>query len=142
MRLRQLEESALVLKKIFTEARNTSTLLGWKSARMKSDRVMSVQNRDELRELGKKLIELEGLSERVSSAENLLNGYVLLARVLMHNMHGEHLTELSKQSASAYKQLEEGVEILLKWITHSVNLAKPKALSPVAKTNLIPEVHP
>jgi hypothetical protein len=130
-RLRKLEESACVLSKIFKEARITSSALAFKSSRIKNDHIMSVQKKSDLQEHAKKLIELENLADRLVQTEPLLAGFVHLSRVLMHNLDGAHISEMAKQSASAYRQLEDGIQILNDWIQHTLRLAKPVPLSPV-----------
>lgn len=129
--LRKLEESASVMVRIIRESRTTSTALAFKSGRLKSDRVMSVQRRDDLQELAKKLVELESLADRLIQAEPLLACFTNLSKVLMHNLDGDNLGVIAKQSASAYRQLEEGLGILGEWVQYTLRLAKPVPLTNV-----------
>lgn len=129
--LRKLDESASVLVRIIRESRQASTALAFKSGRLKSDRVMSVQKRDDLQELAKKLVELENLADRLIEAEPLLACFTNLSKVLMHNLDGDHLGVIAKQSAAAYRQLEEGLSILSEWVQYTLRLAKPVPLTNV-----------
>ena len=46
----------------------------------------------------------------------------------MHNLHGDHLTDLGQESAECYRQLSEGVSVLRDWLKHTLELARPVAL--------------
>ncbi len=128
--LRGLEESVQVLSRVIGQCRQTSVQLYLKSSGLKSEAIMSLSNRNELQEHGKKLIELEKLIERIVQTQPQLNVFSRLLKVLMHNLRGNQISELGKESANAYQQIQAGIEQLQLWITHTLELAKPKSVSP------------
>lgn len=128
--LREMAESSELLSKICEEASRTALLLNQKSAKLRSEKVMRVGDRDELRDLGKKLMELDGLIERLARTHPPLRAYSQMQKVLMHNLSAEQLSELGKESADCYRQIGDGVAILRDWLKHTLDLAKPKALRP------------
>jgi hypothetical protein len=47
----------------------------------------------------------------------------------MHNLKSDQLTTLGRESAGAYRQLNDGVAILRDWLSHTLTLARPKAVT-------------
>jgi hypothetical protein len=139
-KLRELNESSNVLAQIWGEAQTVAANLSSSSSRLKSDKVMNLADRNTLAELGKKLQELDGLADRLIKTHSSLQAFMLMSKVVMHNLRGEHLTDIGKESADAYKQLADGVKILRDWLKHTLDLAKPVAVRP----NLVkvPEIAP
>jgi ADP-heptose:LPS heptosyltransferase len=127
-KLRELNESVDVLLKILNEAKRTSLALAVRSSKLRSQVVMEVQDQDELRNLGQKLMELDKLAERIARAQPALSAFAHMAKVLMHNLKGEKISELGQQSANAYEQLHQGVGIFKQWIDHTMALARPVAI--------------
>ena len=97
---------------------------------MKSDKIMGIQDREELRELGKTLMDLENLVDRIVKTQPALLPFSKMSKVLMHHLKGEHLTDLGKETADGYKQLRDGVQIFLDWVHYTLGLSKPMALRP------------
>lgn len=128
--LRELEESSGVFSQICDEAKKTAVAFHQKSACLKSEKVMHIKDREEIQQMGKKLAELDGLIERLGNAHRPLLGFSQMAKVLMHNLNGSQLSELGQESAEGYRQLQEGIQIVREWITHSLSLAKPMAIRP------------
>lgn len=126
--LRKLDQSAEVLAKICDEAKSTAARLHRRSSSLPSDRVMRVGDRDDLREMGHKLQELEKLMERVIAAEPSLSGFAHMSKVLMHNLSGAHLSDLGKETAESYRQLSQGVALVRDWVKHTLSLARPVAI--------------
>ena len=89
---------------------------------------MRLDDRNELRDLGKKMIELEKLVDRLALAQPCLKAFHQMSKVLMHNLRGDGLADLGKETASCYRQLNEGVSILKEWLQYSLKLAKPVAV--------------
>jgi ADP-heptose:LPS heptosyltransferase len=127
-RLREIDESSGVMAKICEEAGRTAASLTVRSARLRSDKVMQIQERDELRDLGRKLMELDALVERLGKTHPAMLAFSQMSKVLMHNLRGSHLADLGRESASCYRQLNEGVTILRAWVKHTLDLAKPVAV--------------
>jgi hypothetical protein len=126
--LRDLDEAALVLNKVCEEARRTALQIEGLSGKLKSDRLMPVGLREELQSLGRKLQELENLVDRLSNAQLPLKGFSQMAKVLLHNLKGDALKDLGRESALSYGQLAHGVQVLRDWISHSLNLSRPRIL--------------
>ena len=126
--LRQLDESAAVMLKICEQAMQYSILLNRRSSAMRSDKIMEIEDREQLRDLGMKLMDLDQLVERLAAADESLQPFAQMAKVLMHNLKGTHLSDLGRESADAYRQLSEGIKILREWISYTLNLAKPVAV--------------
>src|SRR5207245_370431 len=93
-----------------------------------SDKVMSIRERDELQDLGKKLMELDQLIDRMGKTHPALVGFSHMSKVLMHNLRGNGLSELGKESADCYRQIGDGVKMLREWITGTLDLVKPMAV--------------
>ena len=127
-KLREIDESSVVLSKICEEAGKTATQLNHRSAALRSDKVMGVHDREELREYGKKLMELDALVERLGQTHSPLQPFSHMSKVLMHNMRGNQLSDLGKESADSYRQIGDGVKILRDWVKHTLGLAKPVAI--------------
>jgi hypothetical protein len=127
-RLRELSESSMVLAKICEQAGRSAKDLKERSSRLRSDKVMGLKERDELRTLGRKLLDLDALVDRMGRAQPALVGFAQMSKVLMHNLNGEHLADLGQQSANCYRQLGEGVAILGDWLKHTIGLARPMAI--------------
>lgn len=129
-KLRELHESAEILLKICDRGSQTALTLHRKTSAMKSDKIMGVQDREELRELGKTLIDLENLIERLVKTQPALLPFSKMSKVLMHHLKGEHLTDLGKETAESYRQLKDGTQIFLDWARYTLSLSKPVALQP------------
>jgi len=126
--LRQLDETSVVLSKVYDEAISIAKRLHTKSANLKSEKIMRIKDREELREYGKKLIELDRLAERLGNTHKPLRAFSQMSKVLMHNLKSAHLSELGRESAESYKHLHEGVNIFREWVKHTLQLAKPMAV--------------
>lgn len=129
-KLRELDESSQLLSKICEEANRTALILNRRSARLRSDKVMRIDDREELNELGRRLRDLDLLIERLGKTHVPLQAFAQMSKVLMHNLQGEKLANLGKESANCYRQLAEGVKILRDWLKHTLQLARPVAIAP------------
>jgi ADP-heptose:LPS heptosyltransferase len=127
-KLRELSEAATVLAKICEQATRSAKELKDRSSRLRSDKIMRLQDRDELRVLGRKLMDLDALVERMGKVNPSLAGFAQMSKVLMHNLKSTHLADLGEESASAYRQLGDGVKILGDWLKHTIGLARPVAI--------------
>ena len=131
-KLRELQDCAQVLAKVCEEATRTANSLTQRSARLRSDKVMGIRDRDDLRDMGRKLIELDALVERLGRTNAPLQAFSHMYKVLMHNLRSEQLSEMGKESADCYRQLGEGVLIMAEWLKHTIGLEKPVALRVVS----------
>lgn len=132
-KLRELDEAAQVLNKICEQAGRSAKELRERSSRLRSEKIMGLRERDELRVLGRKLMDLDALVERMGKAHPGLLGFSHMAKVLMHNLRSTQLSDLGQESANCYRQLGEGVAILSDWLKHTMSLARPVALAPAPK---------
>ena len=128
--LRELEESTEVLSKICTQAILIGNTLGHRGSALKSPNLMSIQEREELQDLGRKLLELQKLVDRLGQTHHSLLGFSKMLAVQMHHLKGNHLGEMGKESAQCYKLLRDGVAIYSLWIKHTLSLTKPVAIRP------------
>lgn len=126
--LRELKESSDVLLKICEEARRTALTLKSKSTRLRSEKIMNLGAREELKALRRKLIELETLIDRLGKTHFLLLAFARMSKVLMQNIRNVKASNLGHECAESYQLLTEGVKILRAWITYTLNLAKPTSV--------------
>ena len=127
--LRQLEEASIVLIKICDEGKRTAQRLQMQSLKLKSEKIMRLRDREEIQSLGKKLSELDQLINRMASAQRPLRAFAQMSKVLMHNIRGVHLSELGRESAESYAQLNHGIGILRDWIKYTLEMARPVAVA-------------
>ncbi len=132
--LRELSESAEVLSKICEEAKRTAGTMHQKSSKLRSDKLMGIQERTEIQELAKKLQDLDELITRLGIAQESLAPFAQMAKVLMHNLRGEAIAELSRETAECYQQLGQGSAILGEWIKKTLGLVRPVAIVSEAKS--------
>ena len=118
-----------MLAKICDEAVRTAVSLNRRSSRLKSEKVMGIAERDELRDLGKKLIELDSLIERLGKTHAPLAAFSQMSKVLMHNLRSDQLSDLGRESADCYRQLKEGVTLFRDWVKFTLNLARPQLMT-------------
>lgn len=123
--LRSLQEAIEVLSKICEQATHTADQLYKKGTTLKSEKLMGLHDREELRVMGGTLLELETLMERVTKAQPQLKAFSQMAKVLMHNLKGNQLAELGKETASCYKRINEGITLFNDWVSHTLDLVKP-----------------
>jgi ADP-heptose:LPS heptosyltransferase len=127
-KLRELDESSSVLHKVCEEARKTALTLKLKSGALRSEKIMRLSDRDGIKELGRKLMELDTLMDRLGKTNPPLIPFSQMSKVLMHNLKSAHLSELGRESAECYRLLGDGVKILREWIQATLDLAKPVAV--------------
>lgn len=127
--LRHLDESAAVLLRICEQASLAAEALHQKSSKLKSERLMQITLKQDLADLGRKIIDLDRLIERLAPTHPVMQGFAQMAKVLMHNLEGEKLTQLGRESAEAYQQLAQGTKILRDWIQRTLELARPVAVT-------------
>lgn len=131
--LRELEESTTVLGKICVEGVRTAKALEQKTSQLRSERLMPVQEKQELSELAAKLGEIDILLERMGKTHAPLEAFARMAKVLMHNLSGDSPIELGREGAIAFDQLGQGTSLFRDWVKHTLKLAKPVALASVSR---------
>ena len=135
-KLRELQEACDVLAKICTQAEATALQLNLKSSGLKSEKVMQLPDREEIKELGKTLLDLEALIDRVTVQQPALKAFSQMVKVLMHNLKGNNLADLGKETSASYKQIQDGIRIFREWIGHTLGLVKPVSVRPASITPL------
>lgn len=128
--IRALEEPASVLTRVCQKAERIAQRLADRTARLKSDRVMSLRDREEVAELGASLRELDQLIQRLGMLQRPLVAFSHMSKVLMHNLRGDNLHVLGKETANAYRQLQDGAKVVQAWIKATLDLAKPAMVRP------------
>ena len=126
--LRKLSETSNVLEKICIEAEKASNELIRKSKKLRSEKLMKLEDRQVIESIGMKMQELDKLIERVGNSQTPLRAFSQMARVMMHNLAGDNLLEVGKEGATCYKNLKEGVKIFKDWVDFTLNMAKPRAV--------------
>jgi ADP-heptose:LPS heptosyltransferase len=126
--LRELSESSDVLAQVCDQANETAFAMAKKSGSLKSNAVMGVQDREEIKALAKTLYELELLIERLAQTHPALRTFSQMTKVLMHHLQSKKMSELGTETSLCYKQLGEGVAVFKQWILFSLHLAKPVAV--------------
>ncbi|MBS1963872.1 MAG: glycosyltransferase family 9 protein [Bdellovibrionales bacterium] len=127
--LRKLSEGIEVLDKIYGEIIRTADDLFRKTKTLKSEHLMKLSDREKIHELGKKLEELETLSERVGTAQEPLQAIHRLSKILMHNLTGKRVSEVAEETVGVYRFLRIGVGGLRNWTNHTLGLARPVAVA-------------
>jgi ADP-heptose:LPS heptosyltransferase len=127
--LRNLRESVEVLERVLTRASTAAGKLARRSARLRSDRVMGVEDRKEIEALGRELADLDGMIERLGGVQEPLKAFARMSKVLMHNLEGDRIAEIARDSADSYRQLHDGARILSEWLDHSLKLVRPMVVS-------------
>jgi ADP-heptose:LPS heptosyltransferase len=128
--LRKVSESVEVLQKICEEARRTAQQIQREASRTKSQKVMRVEDKSKLQELALKLSEIEKLLERLVKAQPCLSLFLATSRVMTHNLRGNEVEDLGRQTAQSWDQLLTGARIWKEWISHTLNITRPRAVRP------------
>ncbi|OFZ82464.1 MAG: hypothetical protein A2583_01670 [Bdellovibrionales bacterium RIFOXYD1_FULL_53_11] len=126
--LRQAEKQLAVLSRLLVEGHLMASSISRKSMSLHSQKIMDVRDRMEIQELGAKLAELDQHIDAATASHVVLEPIGKMSKVLMHNLHGNSLVEISRASAAAYQQLNHGAGILRDWIKHTLSLARPVAV--------------
>jgi len=135
-RIREITESLSVLDRLSLEGATVAKALHSAAAALKNQHLMTVEDRAVIEEHGKKLLEIETLMDRVVQVEPELRGLSEWYRQLMHNLNGETISQMAKESIHAFELVNEGVELMSLYARKTLELAKPKAVQPEAGSHL------
>lgn len=127
-RIRALNESLLVIEKISREARDTAGRLEATAKRTKAGYLMSVEERTEIEEAGKRLLEIEGLMSRMAQVEPELECMLIWYRQMIHNLKSDTIQGMAKETASAFDLVIEGLDLISAYTGKTLQQAKPKAV--------------
>ena len=128
-RVRELQESLVVLSKLTREGKLTALQLFADTEHLPSGNIMGVESRDLVEAAGKKIAEIEGLISRVVSVDPSLDCILKFYQILMHNLKGETISAMAKESAQAFELMDEGVEMISVYAQKTLEFAKPKSVA-------------
>ncbi|MBC7396348.1 MAG: hypothetical protein H7333_02800 [Bdellovibrionales bacterium] len=128
-RIRSVNDSVLLLEKLAQEGRQCALDLHKTAQKNKAGYLMSVEERDEIEHRGKKILEVESLIARVISVEPELRCLLKWYQQLMHNLQGETLAAMAKETVHGFDLIAEGVDLLLIYTRKTLELAKPKSVA-------------
>jgi hypothetical protein len=131
-RVRALRESLVVFERLCAQGKTTAQELSVCAEHIRSGYLMSLEDRDQVDACGKKLAEIEVLMERIVAVEPELACITLIYKVLMHNLNGNELSRLSKETVQAFELLSEGLELMGVYAAATLNRAKPKSVTAIA----------
>jgi ADP-heptose:LPS heptosyltransferase len=126
---RAMGESLRVIEQLCIEGKAACKELGAVASSIKNPKIMSVDDREKIDALGKKLLELEGLMSRVVNVESELRGFLSWYQQLMHNLGGATLEQMSKETIQAFDLVGEGAELVHVYADKLLAKAKPKAVN-------------
>ncbi|OFZ55357.1 MAG: hypothetical protein A2428_13535 [Bdellovibrionales bacterium RIFOXYC1_FULL_54_43] len=140
--LRALEESSRVMIQACEKGARLATELHDKSRELRSQKVMSLQNRTELNILAGELERIDKLVNQLGKLHPPLRLFPQMFTVLMHNLRGDRLSELGLESASCYRQLGVGASQLKDWLQFTLKMARPVVLRPASELPVAAEMVP
>ncbi|MCM0605058.1 MAG: hypothetical protein KA715_03135 [Xanthomonadaceae bacterium] len=126
--LRESADSLKVLSQIYDEAYRTAGRLQQKSQRLKSEKLMSLEERDQIQKLGAKLKELDMLSDRMGRVKPMLTIFPNMLKVMMHNVQGTTISQMAIEAQENYKMLQDGAKTMSDMVAHALSLSKPVAV--------------
>ena len=128
-RSREIKESLEVIEQLCVEGKTTAKALISTLATIKNHKIMSVEDRDAIETHGKKLLEIEGLFSRVVNVEVELKCFYVWYQNLMHNLNGQTLDQMAKETFQAFELVSEGAELVHVYVEKVLSLAKPKPIN-------------
>jgi ADP-heptose:LPS heptosyltransferase len=128
-RAREIGESLKVIDQLTVEGKVTSKGLSNSLSKIKNHKIMSVEDRDMIEAFGRKLLELEGFLSRVVQVEPELKCFFVWYQHLMHNLSGETLDQMAKETFQAFELVSEGAELIQVYVEKVLARAKPKSIS-------------
>jgi hypothetical protein len=139
-RIRALGESVTVIEKLSLEGRMTAIQLAKRTEEMRAGYLMSVEDRNEIEESGRRLLEIEGLISRVGQVEPELQCLLKWYQQVIHNLEGTTLAGMAKETAAAFDLVIEGVDLISAYSRKTLELARPKAVSSGKSAAITPEL--
>jgi ADP-heptose:LPS heptosyltransferase len=138
--LRKVSESVDVLIKVAEEGRRTSQQIQREAVRNRTRKVMRVEERARLQELALKLSEIDRLLERLVRAQPCFSPFLALQRVMMHNLSGDDISDLGRQSALVWDQVVSGARVWREWLDATTTLIRPRAVQNLKKEKPSPDL--
>ena len=132
--VRNIEDPIRVLEQLFRQGERTAGRLYDATRTLKSENLMTAQQRARVAELGMELREIETLVHRTAGLHTALACFTRLHGALLHNLQGVKIHELAGATREAYEFLTIGLKDVEAWVGHTVRLSKPVALP---RTNVV-----
>ena len=128
-RTREIRESLKVIEKLCVEGKSAAKELSAIAVLVKNPKIMSVEDRDTIDVLGKKLLEYEALMGRVVNVEPELKCFSLWYQHLMHNLNGDTIDKMAKETYQAFDLVSEGAELIHIYVNKILARALPKSVT-------------
>lgn len=138
-KIRNIQDSVQVLEKLSKQGKSIAVDLAQSAERLRSVKIMSIEDRHHIEESGKKLLEVEALISRVVQVEPELKCVFSFYQILMHNLTGTTIAQMAKESVQAFELMDEGVEIISVYAQKTLQGAKPKSVQPSVHLQIVPE---
>jgi ADP-heptose:LPS heptosyltransferase len=124
--IRKSDETTKAFLKICRELVKHTLRLSNRASKLKSENVMSISDKMEITAMGKEILEMEELLDRLGRTTYPLESFCRISKILMHNIEEEKLSGLSRQTAAHYKKMADGIKLFRDWLKHTLQLAKPR----------------
>ncbi len=128
-RIRSVNDSVQVIEKLAIQGRNVALELSQCAQKSKTGYLMSVEDRDLIEEHGKKLLEVEALIARVIQVEPELRCLLRWYQQMMHNLDGQTVAQMAKETMQAFDLMTEGLELVSAYTKRTLDQAKPKSVT-------------
>lgn len=100
-----------------------------------SSRVMSIEDRSRLQAQMASLAEIDSFLDRLGKLHPVVCGLANLRKVLFNDLEDADLAVLGRSAGESYRQLLEGVGVLRRTISETLEFARPRAIT---KSNVLP----
>ncbi len=137
-RAREIRDSLRIIEQVCLEGKATAKDLSLSASSVKNPKIMSVEDREVIEAHGRKLLELEALMSRVVNVESELKCFQIWYQHMMHNLNGETLDQMAKETSQAFDLVSEGAELIHVYVEKVLAKARPKSVtvSPVTSIDL------
>jgi hypothetical protein len=89
---------------------------------------MSVEERENIESFGRKILEVEALIARVMQVEPALRCLLKWYQQIMHNLQGESISAMAKETIHAFDLVIEGLDLLVLYTEKTLEKARPKSV--------------
>jgi ADP-heptose:LPS heptosyltransferase len=136
-KIRSVHESIQILEKLAGQGRALAVELHQVASKTRGH-LMSVEERDHIESFGKRILDVEALMSRVIMVEPELRCLLKWYQQLMHNLQGETIAAMAKETVQGFDLLEEGIELISVYTKKTLDTAKPKAVRTHTPTLSLP----
>ena len=137
-KIRSLNDSITVMERLSQEGRAFALELSKAALKTKTGYLMSVEERESIETYGKKILEVEALMSRVIHIEPELRCLLKWHQQVMHNLQGETVSAMAKETMHSFDLIAESVELLMVYTKKTLELAKPRAVQTQAQVFKLP----